>query len=42
MGEACGTYEGQETDHLEDLDLVGGIILKWIFREMGCGGHGLD
>ena len=38
MGGACGTYEGHDRDHLEDLGLAGRIILKLIFREMSCGG----
>jgi len=42
MGEACGTYERderrklwwgilRETDHLEDSDVDGKIIIRWIF-----------
>ena len=34
MGGACSTYgvNPRETDHLEDPDLDGRIILRWIFR----------
>jgi hypothetical protein len=24
-----------ETDHLEDQNIGGGVILKWIFKEIG-------
>jgi hypothetical protein len=28
----------REGDHLEDLDVDGRIILKWILQEIGCNG----
>ena len=28
----------RERDHLEDPDVDGRIILRWIFRKVGCGG----
>jgi hypothetical protein len=28
----------RERDHLEDPDVDGRIILRWIFRKWGCGG----
>jgi hypothetical protein len=31
----------REGDHLEDRDVDGRIILKWIFKKWD-GGHGLD
>ena len=51
MGEACGTYGGEmytgfwlgnlrERDRLEDPDVCGRIILKWIFRKWNGEGHG--
>jgi hypothetical protein len=44
MGEACSTYRGEmftgfwwrnlrERDHLEDPDIGGRIILRWLFRK---------
>jgi len=49
MGRACGTNGREkncivcwwgnlrETDHLEDLDVDGRIILKCILKKIGCG-----
>jgi len=49
MGRACGNNGREEnciycwwgnlreTDHLEDLDVVGRIILKFILKKIGCG-----
>jgi hypothetical protein len=31
----------RERDHLEDPDVDGKVILRWIFRKW-VGGHGLD
>ena len=51
MGGACSTYGGKERcyrfvvgKHLEDQDIDGRIILRWIFRKLygERGGHGLD
>jgi hypothetical protein len=27
----------RETDHFEDLDVIGRIILRWIFRKLDVG-----
>jgi len=32
----------RERDHLEDLDVDGRLIFKWIFRKWDEGGYGLD
>ena len=40
-GDACTGYwwgNLRERDHLEDPRTDGNIILKWIFKDMGCGG----
>jgi len=47
MWESRGVYRVlvgslRERDHLEDPDVDGRIILKWIFRKWNVGGHGLD
>ena len=51
MGRACGTNRGEnrciqgfgwERDHLEKPGVGGKIILRWIFRKLDGGGHGLD
>ena len=45
MGEACGIYDGKETfihgfdgkssrDHLEDLEVDGRIISKWVVSQI--------
>jgi hypothetical protein len=51
MGGECSTYRRgayvvlvgnlRERDHLEDVDLNGKVILRWIFKQSD-GGHGLD
>jgi hypothetical protein len=38
-GFCCGNL--RERDHLEDLDIDGRIILRWLFRKWSVG-HGLD
>jgi len=43
-GEVCtGFWWGnlRERDHLEDPDIDGSIIYRWIFRKLDVG-HGLD
>jgi hypothetical protein len=32
----------RERDHLDDSDIDGGIILRWIFRKWDGRGHRLD